>query len=213
MYSRRTGISLFALVALSFVLSAAFYGRLPETMATHWNQGGYVDGTASKFWGAFTLPFILTFLLLLFSAIPFLKPVYAHLPEKNDRINAFLVVLFAFFNAIHLQVLLWNAGTEISFAITVPILIGILFFVIGWMLDTIEPNWVVGIRTYWTLKSATVWRMTHQRGSKLFRILGVIYLFAVFFRDYILFFILLPAIFVALYLVAYSFLLYQKLEK
>ena len=81
------------------------------------------------------------------------------------------------------------------------------------MLGAVEPNWVVGIRTYWTLKNRVVWEHTHQRASLLFRILGVIYIISVFFRGYILLFMLLPAVFIAIYLPAYSFFLSQKIEK
>ena len=39
-------------------------------------------------------------------------------------------------------------------------------------LDSIEPNWFVGIRTPWTLSSAASWKQTHRHAKWVFLALG-----------------------------------------
>jgi uncharacterized membrane protein len=211
MYSSRAAIAIFLLVAAAFAASGYFYGGLPDTVASHWNAAGEPDGHMSKKWGAFALPSVLLILWLAFTFLPRYVPE-SLLPRPSGRIAGFVLVLFLFLGSIHVQVVLWNVGRRIPFEVTVPIGLAVLFFYLGIMLGSVEPNWVVGIRTYWTLKSPVVWRQTHQRAGVLFKIIGFIYLAAAFFRGYLLLFILLPALFVALYLVGYSFILYQKVH-
>jgi uncharacterized membrane protein len=200
-----------AIVVAAFAASGYYYGNLPDSLASHWNAAGDADGHMSKNLGSFALPTALLLLWVAFTFLPRIVPDQL-LPKPSWRITGFVFVLFLFLAAIHVQVILWNVGHRVPFEVTVPIGLGVLFFYLGTMLGSVEPNWLVGIRTYWTLKNPVVWRQTHQRAGVLFKILGFIYFAAVFFRGYLLLFILLPSLFVALYLVGYSFILYQKLE-
>jgi len=213
LYSKSAAVSIFVLALLPTLLSLAVLSRLPETMAVHWNMSGAVDGYGGRLRGAFTVPIILLFLWLVFTALPHIAPPGPAVGKGGHHVAAFIIVLFAFLTATHAQVLMWNLGTEIPFERTVPAGIGVLFVFIGRLLGHVQPNWIVGIRTYWTLKNRVVWERTHQRASLLFKILGLIYVASAFIlRDYMLLFLLLPAVFLALYLPAYSFLLYQKIE-
>jgi uncharacterized membrane protein len=213
MISRPATVAVAVLALAPLAVSISVYTQLPEVMASHWGVSGEVDGTGSRSWVAFVVPAITVFLWALFAVLPHIAPQRPELTVGSRHVAGFIIVLLLFFNMIHVQLLLWNLGTEISFAATLPVAIGILFIFIGRLLGHVEPNWVVGIRTYWTLKNPVVWVRTHQRAALLFKILGVIYMAAAFFRGYILLFILLPAVFLALYLPAYSFLLYQKIEQ
>jgi uncharacterized membrane protein len=210
-YSNRAALVIFLLVVVAFASSVYLYNRLPDPMASHWNAAGDVDGTIAKAWGAFVVPAVMLVLWLASTFLPRLVPK-SLLPLRSGRIAGFIFVLFLFLTVIHVQTMLWNVGRQFPFGYTIPLGLGVLFFYLGTMLGSVEPNWLVGIRTYWTLKSPVVWAHTHQRAGLLFKILGFIYVAAAFFRGYLLLFILLPALFVALYLVGYSFLLYQKFE-
>jgi uncharacterized membrane protein len=67
--------------------------------------------------------------------------------------------------SIHLQVILWNAGTEISPNITLPIGIGLLFFYIGILCENAKRNWFIGIRTPWTLSSEILSGIRHIKSA------------------------------------------------
>jgi uncharacterized membrane protein len=92
-------------------------------------------------------------------------------------------------------------------------LIGLLFFYIGILLENAKRNWFIGIRTPWTLSSEKVWNKTHKLGSKMFKISGIIVLIGFLFQKYVTYFILIPTLFVAFYLVIYSYVEYRKEKK
>ncbi|HDM23196.1 MAG TPA: SdpI family protein, partial [Methanomicrobia archaeon] len=78
------------------------------------------------------------------------------------------------------------------------------------LLENAKRNWFIGIRTPWTLSSEDVWNRTHKIGGKLFKVLGLVVIFGIFFQKYVLFFFLVPLLLVAGYLVVYSYFEYQK---
>ena len=51
---------------------------------------------------------------------------------------------------------------------------GALFVVIGNYLPKVRPNYLVGIRTPWTLTSDVSWTRTHRIGGRLFVIEGIL---------------------------------------
>ena len=111
--SRANLISL-ALVAASFVVTAAVYGRLPDRMPSHWNLAGQVDGYASKPWGPFIMPLAMVALHLLFVVIRRASP-------KGFRVDAFMATVeiieaatLAFLLTIGVVVLLIGLGERIS---------------------------------------------------------------------------------------------------
>ncbi len=114
---------------------------------------------------------------------------------------------------VYVQTILWNLGTEISPNIVIPIGLGFLFYYIGILFENAKRNWFIGIRTPWTLSSEKVWNKTHKIGSKMFKITGIIVLTGFLFQKYIIYFTMVPVLFVAFYLVIYSYVEYQKEKK
>jgi uncharacterized membrane protein len=78
------------------------------------------------------------------------------------------------------------------------------------MIGHAEPNWTIGIRTPWTLSNEEVWYKTHKLGGKLFRVVAVLSLLGLIFPQHAVWFILVPVVIVAIYLVVYSYLEYRK---
>ena len=195
---------------LSFIVSIYSYPQMPEKVASHWNAQGQVNGYMPKFWGLFLAPFILVGLALLFAAIPRIDPLKENIQKFRKYYDGFIVLFFIFMLSIHFQIILWNLGIRISPNVIIPISIGILFFYIGVLCENAKRNWFIGIRTPWTLSSERVWEKTHKVGGKLFKIAGVIAFIGVFFQNYALFFILIPAVLTAIYAIVYSYIQYQK---
>jgi uncharacterized membrane protein len=116
--------------------------------------------------------------------------------------------VFLFF--IHLQIILWGWGIQVSPNLLMPVMIGILFLYIGFLMEHAEPNWFVGIRTPWTMSSNSVWKKTHQKGAILFKIAGIVSMFGVLAGKYAWLFILVPVIGGALSTVAYSYIVFKQ---
>jgi len=206
----KSELFLLILLLISFVISFYFYPQLPDEMASHWNAQGEVNGYLSKFWGLFLLPFILTGLALLFIAIPRIDPLKENIEKSRKYYNRFIILFFIFMLLIQIHIILWNLGTKISLILILPIAIGIMFYYIGGLLENIKRNWFIGIRTPWTLSNEKVWTKTHKIGGKLFRLAGIIAFMGILFPDQIIYFIVIPAILIALYTIIYSYLEFQK---
>lgn len=210
---RKTELFMLIAVIISFIIGIYLYPQMPEQMASHWNAAGQVDDYMSRFWGVFLMPFVLVGLGLLFIAIPKIDPLKENIEKFRKYYDGFIILFFVFMLLVYVQTILWNLGTEISPNLVFPILMGLLFFYIGILLENAKRNWFIGIRTPWTLSSEKVWNKTHKLGSKMFKIAGIIVLIGFLFQEYATYFILIPVLFVAFYLVVYSYFEYQKEKK
>jgi uncharacterized membrane protein len=207
---RKTIAVIASLVLLSFFLSIYFYTQVPEQMATHWNSQGEVNGYMSKLWGLFFMPLMITGLVLIFLLIPKIDPKKENIAKFRKYYDGFIVILTLFLLAVHLQILLWNAGLKISPNSVLPLSIGLLFYYLGILTEKAERNWFIGIRTPWTLSSEKVWKKTNRLGGKLFRIAGIAAVFGAFFPELAIYFILVPVLIVTGISIIYSYMEYQK---
>jgi len=92
--------------------------------------------------------------------------------------------------------------------------IGLLFIVVGSLLRKAKRNFFIGIRTPWTLSSDTVWEKTHQLGSVLFMISGVLAVIGGFIGGNTAFWMLIiPLIGSTVFLLVYSYVLYERETK
>jgi uncharacterized membrane protein len=203
----------FAIIAgliITFTLTIAMYPTVPDRVVSHWNAAGQADGYSSKFWGLFLIPLIMVGFVALLTVLPRIDPYKKNYEKFRDWYEGFILLFVLFMLAIQVQIILWSTGYQVSPNLTFPLLTGGLFIYIGFLLGHAEQNWFVGIRTPWTLSSATVWKKTHKLGGKLFKIAGVVSCAGIVAGPYALWFILVPVLAVAVYTVVYSYIEFQK---
>ena len=210
---RKAELFILIAVIVSFIIGIYLYSQMPEQMASHWNAQGQVDDYMPRFWGVFLMPLVLVGLTLLFIIIPRIDPLKKNIEKFRKYYDGFIILFFIFMLLVYVQTILWNLGIEISPNLVFPILMGLLFFYIGILLENAKRNWFIGIRTPWTLSSEKVWNKTHKLGSKMFKIAGIIAFVGFLFQKYATYFILVPVLFVAIYTVVYSYVEYQKEKK
>jgi uncharacterized membrane protein len=198
------------LILLTVALTLIAYPHLPDTVASHWNAAGEVDGYLQKTSGLALIPLLAIGLSALFVLLPRIDPLRHNYQKFQDYYDGFILVIALFLCAIQLQIILWGLGMPISPNLTMPLMMGALFIYLGFLLEHAEPNWFVGIRTPWTLSSATVWRKTHTLGGKLFKVAGLVSCAGVLFGRFALLFVLIPVIAVTVYTVVYSYLEFRK---
>jgi uncharacterized membrane protein len=199
-----------AVLIITFFLTLAVYPGLPDSIASHWNAAGQVDGYMVKAWGLPLIPLIMAGFVALFALLPRIDPHRMNYEKFRSYYEGFILLFVLYLFAIHLQIILWSLGYQVSPNLTFPFLFGILFIYIGFLLEHAEQNWFVGIRTPWTLSSTTVWKKTHQAGGTLFKIAGVISCASVLAGAYAPWFILVPVLAVAVFTVVYSFWEFRK---
>jgi len=215
MSTRITLMVSLALILVAIVFSLAVYNRLPEQMASHWGMNDEVNGTVSRFWGAFLMPIVSLAMLGLFLLIPSIDPLKANIARFRGIFNGFIAVMMVFLFYIHILTMLWNLGVQ-NFKMSAALLpaIGLFFFFAGLMMSQAKRNFFIGIRTPWTLSSDRVWDQTHRVGSVLFMICGVLAFVAAFFPGATAFgLIFAPLIGSSIFLVVYSYVLYQQETK
>jgi len=197
-------------LTLTAVMTLVVYPMMPDVVASHWNAAGDLDGTLPKFWGLALIPVLMYGFCALLAVLPRIDPLRNNYRKFQDYYEGFILVFAAFLSFIQLQIILWGLGTQVSPNLTLPIMIGILFIYIGFLLEHAEPNWFVGIRTPWTLSSDSVWKKTHQKGATLFKLAGVVSMVGILAGIYAWLFILVPAIAIAVYTVVYSYVEFRR---
>jgi uncharacterized membrane protein len=119
----------------------------------------------------------------------------------------------AFLMVVNALALLAAAGAGVSIARVVPIATGALFMVMGNVLGKFRKNFLVGIRTPWTLASDEVWLRTHRLGGRLFVIAGALLVIAgTIGGPATIAAIPALALLAAVPPVIYSFVIYRRLE-
>ena len=207
---RKTTVAVAGLVLLSYILSIYFYSQVPEQMATHWKSQGEVNGYMAKFWELFFTPVVITGIAALFLVIPRIDPKKENIEKFRKYYDGFVILFLLFMVSVHLQILLWNIGIQISPNIVLPAGTGLLFYYIGILIENADRNWFVGIRTPWTLSSDSVWKKTNQLGGKLFKLAGIVAIFGIFFSKLAVFFVIVPVLLVAGFTVVYSYYEYVQ---
>lgn len=199
-------------VAAAFVISLVFYPKMPLIMASHWNASGQVDGYMNRSVLMFLMPGIMAAEALFFYAILLIDPLRKNIFKFRVYYEGFILLMTVFLLAIHLFTIAWSLGIQISMNIFMPLMMGILFFVIGAILPRLRPNWFMGIRTPWTLSNETVWIKTHRLGGVTFKLAAVLVLFGAVWPAYAIVFVLAPILAASLVTVFYSLVIYFRLK-
>ena len=214
MSTRTTIFVTIFLIAFAVTFSIAVFDRLPDQMASHWNTANQVDGYISRFWGAFLMPIMTVGILVLFLIIPSIDPLKANIAQFRESFNTFITLIAAFMVYMHVLTVLWNLGyNQFNMGTAMMPAMGLLFVFAGIMMRKAKRNFFIGIRTPWTLSSDKVWDETHRLGSTLFIISGLLALLGAFFEAYTMWFILVPVLGSTIFLLVYSYVLYQRETK
>ena len=212
MSTRTTTIVVLLMLLGATIVGLLLWNRLPDQMASHWNANDQVNGYISRFWGVFLLPLITLGMFLLFLVVPSIDPLKANIAQFRKAFNLFIGLIVAFMIYLYGLTLDWNLGyTNFKMSGAMLPAIGLLFIFIGFMLRQAKRNFFIGIRTPWTLSSDNVWNETHRVGAVLFMISGVLAFIGGFFGGTTAFWMMLvPIIGSTIFLLVYSYVLYQR---
>ncbi len=215
MSTRTTTIVVLAMLLAATLAGLLLWNRLPDPMASHWGVNDQVNGYMSKFWGVFLMPLITLAMLVLFLVVPVIDPLKANIAQFREIFNLFIMLIVAFMIYMYGLTLAWNLGyTHFNMSRAMLPALGLLFIFVGFMLRQAKRNFFIGIRTPWTLSSDTVWNETHRLGAVLFMISGALAFIGGFLGGMLAFWLMfIPLIGSALFLVVYSYILYQRETK
>ncbi len=161
------------LLLAPFVVSLILSDRVPDTVPTHFNLQGEADDFGPKWIILYMLPALglVIYLGLLF--LPGIDPK-KRIEETQKPIAAIRLVLALFMVGLYSIMMLIVTGSDIDINSYVSIAVGILFIGFGNYMNSVKPNYFIGLRTPWTLESPIVWKKTHRLGSKIWMVGGII---------------------------------------
>lgn len=162
------------IILLSWAAAIYFYFNFPDSVPTHWNIQGKIDGWSSKAFGAFLLPAINIGLYLLFIALPYLDPKKENYKKFAATYHVFKNLILLVFFAIYLLTGFAGLGYQINIGLWIPAMIGVMFFIMGLYMEKLKLNWMMGFRNMWTLSSEVVWDKTNRLAGKIFMISGLL---------------------------------------
>lgn len=200
------------IILIPIIIGVILWNRLPEEIPTHWNSAGEVDGWSSKAFTVFGLPFIL---LLVQWACVFASSTD---PKKKNINGKVLRIAFWICPVISLLFAVLSYGTALGMEFKVdrimPMLMGIMFIVIGNYLPKCKQSYTMGIKLPWTLNDEENWNRTHRFGGKLWVASGFAMMFSILLPTKAMFVIIIMVLIVTIVATSvYSYLLFKKKER
>lgn len=193
-------------ILLPILAGVILWDQLPEQIPSHWNAAGEIDGWSSKSFAVFGMPLILLAFQWLCAIVTATDPKKASHSGKVLHLVFWIIPLL---NAV-LSVITYAAamGNEVRIEVIMPVLLGLLFAIIGNYLPKCKQNYTIGIKIPWTLSSEENWNRTHRFAGWLWVVCGILMMLTGFLGSFwilfgIVFLMVLPPF-------IYSYLLHRK---
>ena len=167
------------------------WNRLPEKIATHFDQHNLANGCSSK---------------------PICVVFTANDPKRkniNRRIFTMILWLVPVVSVITCMSIYGLAlGMDIDIGVIVNIMVGIMFIILGNYVHKVKQNYTVGMKLPWTLNSEENWNRTNRMTGWILILSGLLFLMnSLLLKTEIVLVVILVVIFVPM---IYSFVLYKK---
>ena len=191
---------------LPMIFGFIVWDKLPESVATSFGWNGDVTGYSSKMFAVVGLPAILTFVNLICIIATRADPRRKNIDNKIFSIIISIVPVCSLICGVCIY---GNAlGYKVNVENIMPVFVGVIILVLGFILPKCKQNYTVGIKLPWTLHDEENWDKTHKLAGKLWIYGGIIMVVSGLFNLTFLF----MAIIFALVIIptVYSYLLYRK---
>lgn len=194
---------------LPLIFGLLVYKKLPQEIPTKWYSDGTVGQYMPKEFTVFGMPL---FFILMNALVHFAM----NTDPKRQNIGSMMRTLGKWIIPVLSVVtvpmaLLWGMGYQIPISRILPILLGILFVVIGNYFPKTRRSYTTGIKTPWTLNSDENWRRTHHVAAFLWIAAGIAMIAMAFLPQNIVQLVIVGMIIVLIIVpYAYSYTLYRK---
>ena len=197
------------LILLPMVVGLILWNSLPEQLPVHWNAEGQIDGYGSRALVVFGLPGLMLALQWLCAFVTTLDPKHKNISVKSFRLVLWIIPVIT----IPLCLLSYGTvmGMAVSVELVVPMLVGLIFVILGNYIPKCRQNYTIGYKIPWTLNSEENWNKTHRLAGKLMVAAGFLLIASSLLG--FAFIALFVAIALTLVPVIYSYLLYKKTQQ
>jgi len=201
-----------AVILATLAGTVVAYPHLPNIVPMHLDVQGHVNGWGPKWWLFLTGPGSMLFIVLMFSALPWLSPKKFEVDSFRATYLYIMVVLVALLAYAHLLILFSALGVIIDVSRALEGGVSLLFALMGNVLGKVRRNFFVGVRTPWTIANEQVWNATHRFAAKTFFAGGLLGLIVVILGAP-LWLPIASILIAALAPVIYSLVFYKQLER
>ncbi len=196
------------LILLPVFAGLFLWNSLPDVLTTHWGADGAADGQSGKL-VAVLMPYIILlpvhWLCIFFTLRDHVKRPQ---PKKALGIVFWVLPFVSLFCGVMVYAAafgkIWNSITLL------PVILGILFLILGNYIPKIRQNHFMGVRLPWTFSSDENWNKTHRFCGRLWVIGGLIILLTAFLPEMAVIPVTIAVILVISVIpVVYSYVLYR----
>ncbi len=161
-----------ALTLLPALIGLALWNQLPDTMTSHWGADGVADGFAGKGFAVFGIPAIMAALNLLAFLVTAIDPRQKNQNKKALGMIFWIIPLISLTVSCSMYALALDR--EVNMIILMPLLMGIVFVIMGNNMPKVTQNATLGVKIPWTLANEENWNKTHRFAGKLWVAGGVV---------------------------------------
>lgn len=194
---------------LPLIFGLLIYQKLPQEIPTKWYSDGTVGQYMPKEFTVFGMPM---FFILMNALVHFAMntdPKRQNIGSMMKTLGKWSVPVLAVITVP--MALLWGMGYQIPISRILPILLGVLFVVIGNYFPKTRRSYTTGIKTPWTLNSDENWRRTHHVAAFLWIAAGIAMIAMAFLPQKMVQPMIVGTIVVLIVVpYAYSYALYRK---
>jgi uncharacterized membrane protein len=193
------------IILLPIVYGLVMWDKLPDSMPSHWDINGKVDGFTSKQMGIFTIP-IISLIAHWFCIL--ITNFDSENRNQNPKVMN-LIICIAPAISIVVSGIMYSSVLEMKLKLFY--LFGFVFVIIGNYLPKCRQNSTIGIRLTWTLGNEENWNVTHRLAGKVWVVFGLVVVAAMFLPESAGMIIIIVAIsLMAVIPIVYSYLYHRK---
>ena len=194
------------IILLPILAGVVLWDQLPDPMPTHWNAAGEIDGWSSKPFAVFGLPWILVAAQWLCMLATGADPKKKNHSDKMIHLVLWIIPVMSV--VLHTITYLTALGYGVRMEVVMPVLMGLIFAIIGNYLPKCKQNYTIGIKIPWTLNNEENWNKTHRFAGWTWTFGGIAIMLTGFLGS---FWIFLPIALLMVFVpVIYSYLLHRK---
>ncbi len=158
----------YALILLMLIFGILAYPQLPEQVPIHWGLDGQPDRWGDRLLAILLMPALL--LVIRFFMQMRISSANVTIEIFNFNVNV-VATLLAY---VQVLILLSAMGHDLNLPQAVIPALGIMLMLVSNVMGRVQPNWAIGVRTWWTLNNPEVWRRTHRVSARWMFLAGAV---------------------------------------
>lgn len=205
------------LIVILGVLSLGYalvnYSKLPDQLPAQFS----ITGKVNTYWSKNSLLVMSTVMGLVFPlGMQFARNIDPKKDNYSRFVNAYKMIRLAIavlFDGMLVLSVSYGLNQQLPAGKIGIAAVGLLFIVLGNYMPQIKDNYLIGIRTPWTLDSPEVWRKTHRLSGFLWVVGGLLIAMGAFMPKALSIGLIIAALFVTLAVpFIYSWLVSRRLK-